>query len=52
MGEDFAAGGASTGAHVDEVVGGADDVFVVFYYDHGISDVAKAGDGGDEARGI
>ena len=34
------------------MVGGADDVFVVFYYDYGISDVAEAGDGGDEAGGV
>jgi hypothetical protein len=34
------------------VVCGTDDVFVVFYYDYRISDVAEACDGGDEAGGV
>lgn len=34
------------------MVGGADDVFVVFYYDHRVSKVTEAEDGGDETSGI
>lgn len=44
--------GACAGAHVDEVVCGADDVLIVFYDDDGVSEVAEAGDGGDEAGGV
>ena len=43
---------ARAGTHVDEVVGGADDVFVVFYYDYRISKIAEADHCGDEAGGV
>ena len=50
--EDFAALETCSGAHVDEVVGGADDVLVVFYYNHRISEIAESGHRGDEAGGV
>ena len=50
--EDFSALETRAGTHVDEVVGGADDVFVVFYYDYRISKIAEADHCGDEAGGV
>lgn len=52
LGQYFAAAGTGAGAHIDEVVRGADDVPIVLHDDHRISDITEAGDGGDEAGGI
>ena len=44
--------GASAGADVDEVVGGADDVFVVFDHNDGVAHVAELAQHANEAIGV
>ena len=40
---------AGAGPHVDQIIGGADGVFVVFDHNHRIADVAKPGQGFEQA---
>ena len=47
-GHEAAAELAGAGAHVEQVIGAADDVGVVFYDQDGIAEVAKGFEDGDE----
>ena len=49
LGDDRAAMDAGSRAHVDQIIGGADGVFVMFDHDHRIADVAQALQGGQQA---
>ena len=42
LGDDLAAVDAGAGAHVDDVVGGADRVLVMLDDEHGVAEVAQA----------
>ena len=47
-GYDFAAGGAAFGAHVDDPVGGLDDVEIVFDDEQGAAALDEFAEGGEE----
>ena len=49
---DFAAKGTCHRPDVDDVVGGTDDLLVVFHHDDGIADVAQAFQHLDELLGV
>ena len=51
-GKHQATGGTRAGAHVDDMIGGADDFLVVFHHHHRVAKVAQAGEGADQAGGI
>jgi hypothetical protein len=42
LGDDLAAMDAGAGAHVDDIVGGADRVLVMLDHEHGVAEVAQA----------
>ena len=50
--DDLAAEFAGSGAEVDDVVGGAHDVGVVFDHQDGVAEVAQFVEDADQARGV
>ena len=49
LGDDATAVDAGTGTDVDDMIGGANGVFIVLDHDHGIADVAQASQGTEQA---